>query len=214
MRGRYQVGLEFSGSCSKVYAHRSRQASSISTSQSRYCQLRLPSRCSCQSRRTTLGSSNAASRNRFSFSKVSAQSRNGPRSHSPKRNAKSHFRPFDKCRAEHAGTALAARSTLWCGFGSWLCAAAATKIPRPGDRAGNARFQGDRHAGAIDLGQDVIRQIGDKVEKLHARQGSGNSCARFSSLMMLGGSCAHNAIFGRFPMADQPAIESRRKYRA
>ena len=91
------------------YPQRSRHASSISTSQSKYCQLCLPARCSAQVRRTSVTLTRPPSRRRFSESRFSAHSRNGPRSHSASGIAETCFRPLDQLARHMAVEHLAQR---------------------------------------------------------------------------------------------------------
>ncbi len=104
------------------------------------------------------------------------------------RNTKSHLRPFDE-RAWNVPVQHLPQNPF-CGVVTDLCIA--RQPPRKFDDAvieeRNARFQRHSHAGAVDFGQDVVRQISDEIENSIRARKSGNSCGSFSSSMMLGGS--------------------------
>jgi hypothetical protein len=117
------------------HAQRSRQASSIKMFQSKYCQFRPPSRCSCQNRRTVPGSSNPASRNRRSFS-TSPPNRARVRATILQEECRTPSSAFLSAFAERGGKALVAKSTWSRCCAPSCCEPAARKIRRHGDREG------------------------------------------------------------------------------
>ena len=138
----------------------------------------------------------------------SAQSRSGPRSQSPSGTRKAHLRPLDQfardVAVEHLPQQPFARAAADLGR--------ARQPPGEFDHAmveqRHARFQRHRHAGAVDLGQDVVGQIGHQVEELHAleqRREVARRCAR--SHRRLVASATPGSDRRPAPIGDQPAVE-------
>ena len=133
--GRFNADLKSLRCQAAPHPQRSRQASSIRTSQIKYCQLRWPRRCSCQCRRTTSASRRPASRSRCADSKSL-----GPvaqRSAQPfaERHAEAHLRPLDQ-RARHMAIEHLAQRPFALPVADLHRAAAGARRTRPpGDRA-------------------------------------------------------------------------------
>ena len=175
--------------------------------------MRRPPRCSCQWRRTIVTSSKPVWRSRLSSSSASAQSRSGPRNHSPSGMLIPIFaaRPAPAARGDKAP---AARAICWYCRALWPRAAAASRFHDPVIEQRHARFQRHGHAGAIDLGQNIVGQISDQIEKLHPRHQVGKFFRQRRVVEQALRLPRLRHDFGRLPMADQGGGKLRRRCRA
>jgi len=72
---------------------------------------------------------------------------------------------------------------------------------------GDARFEPDRHTGAIDLGQNVVRQIRHEIEELHAFEQIGEFLVhRLIPENSPGLGYTGHAFIG-FPMGDELTVD-------
>src|SRR5262245_32765544 len=126
-----------------------------------------------------------------------------------KRNPKAHFRSFHQTFWNVAVEHLPEQPLAYAAADFCRARQMPRKLNDTMIEQWHASFQRYRHAGAIDLGEDVVGQVGYKVEKLHSFEQAGE--VSFGLRIPQDTSRLDGARYDqrRIPMRDQAAVKVR-----